>query len=418
MNPSPTDLASEVSPRVRGLFLKNLGDFQTELARIQAGFIPALAIWGQRKEAPALVFRSLRRVQDLRIRSRELGTSFQDMHLSLTVAGRPILEALCEARNPADLMGAGLILIPGVLAGAIDGYLKRNEGVYDLPSVQLLEADRDELRAQARWASDALAETAAQLSQAPNPAWLRQIESLCANLPELLQTHAVRSTSAQPQREARRIGVLPLPNSALPAGFYDLEFGPQPVGAEESYAGRARYHAVNFLQEVQAADSCASLLFEAPDLPWDFYFDLGRHMWDESRHAMFGERKLADLGETAQRAGLSGTAYAMRQTLAPLDRYAALSTQEADAFPGKHAGLKEAVANGDAVSAMMWSYDIADETQHVRYGNKWIPVMIEKLAEARSYDQLKEDARNWRSAVLAEAYRPAAQFFGRPPALS
>src|SRR2546430_9170691 len=45
-------LATEVSPRVRGLFLKNLGDFQTELARIQAGFVPALASWAARKELP------------------------------------------------------------------------------------------------------------------------------------------------------------------------------------------------------------------------------------------------------------------------------------------------------------------------------------------------------------------------------
>jgi hypothetical protein len=150
------------------------------------------------------------------------------------------------------------------------------------------------------------------------------------------------------------------------------------------------------------------MLFDAPDMPWEFYFDLGRHMWDEARHAMFGERKLAELGTSAQAAGLSTKAYAMRQTLTPLDRYAALSTQEADAFPGKHAGLKDSLAHGDSTSAMAWSYDIADETQHVRFGAKWIPVMIEKIGEPRSYEQVKEDACNWRVSVLAEVYKPAA----------
>jgi uncharacterized ferritin-like protein (DUF455 family) len=164
---------------------------------------------------------------------------------------------------------------------------------------------------------------------------------------------------------------------------------------------------------VQAADSCASLLFEAPDMPWNFYFDLSRHLWDESRHAMFGEKKLADLGTTAAEAGLSSKAYAMRQTLAPLDRYTALATQEADAFPGKHAGLKDALAHGDSVSAMAWSYDIADETQHVRFGNTWIPVMLEKTGEARSFEQVKEDAVRWRATVLAEVYKPAAASFQR-----
>src|ERR1017187_1664150 len=104
-------LSHEVSPRVRGLFLKNLGDFQTELARVVAGFIPALVIWRQRKELPALVFRSLRRVQDLRQRGRELGVSFEEMHFSTNVAGRAVLDKLCAANNPADLLQAGIIVV-------------------------------------------------------------------------------------------------------------------------------------------------------------------------------------------------------------------------------------------------------------------------------------------------------------------
>jgi len=72
---STFSLVNDVSLRVRGLFLKNLGDFQTELARVTAGFLPALVIWRQRQELPALIFRSLRRVQDLRPRGRELGVS-------------------------------------------------------------------------------------------------------------------------------------------------------------------------------------------------------------------------------------------------------------------------------------------------------------------------------------------------------
>ena len=111
---------------------------------------------------------------------------------------------------------------------------------------------------------------------------------------------------------------------------------------------------------------------------------------------------------SAAAAGLSTKAYAMRQMLTPLDRYEALSTQEADAFPGKHAGLKDAIANHDATSAMAWSYDIADETQHVRFGAKWLPVLIEKTGDPRSHAQVNADACTWRVSVLAEVYKPAA----------
>jgi hypothetical protein len=127
---------------------------------------------------------------------------------------------------------------------------------------------------------------------------------------------------------------------------------------------------------------------------------------------MFGEKKLADLGSGAAEAGLSSKAYAMRQTLAPHDRYAALTTQEADAFPGKHRGLKDSLEHKDAVSAMAWSYDISDETQHVRFGSRWLPVLIERMGEPRSVEQVKTDACNWRESVLAQVYKPVSTRHG------
>jgi hypothetical protein len=403
---STPSLLNEVSPRLRGLFLKNLGDFQTELARVIAGFVPSLVIWRHRKELPALIFRSLRRVQDLRQRGRELGVSFEEMHFSQNVAGRELLDELCKASNAAELFSGAMLTLFQTLIEAIADDLNRTKGVYDSPSAALLEADGDELKAQVGWAQTAVRELADQTGEIPDERWLREIELRCSHLAETLREHNPRSTAAL--MTGRQIGVLPFADAKLPEGFHHLEFGPEPLPESSVYSDRERFHAINFLQEVQAADSCASMLFEAPDMPWDFYLDLSRHMWDEARHAMFGEAKLLELGTSASIAGLSTKAYAMRQTLVPLDRYAALSTQEADAFPGKHAGLKDAVANNDVLSAKACSYDIADETQHLRFGTKWIPIMIEKTGEPRSYEQVKADACNWRVSVLAEVYKPAA----------
>ena len=52
MPPDSATLARKVSPRLRGCFLKNLGNFQTEHARIHAGFAPSLAVRPQRIEFP------------------------------------------------------------------------------------------------------------------------------------------------------------------------------------------------------------------------------------------------------------------------------------------------------------------------------------------------------------------------------
>lgn len=408
---TPDTLAKEVSPRVRGLFLKNLADFQTELARIHAGFVPGLAVWEHRKEAPVFIFRSMRRVQDLRGRGRELGVSFAEMHLSQGVAGRELLDKLAGAPNTADVFQTAMIDVPSALVAAIDEYLKRNDNIYDLPSIPLLESDREELKAMRQWAEAALPVLAEKTGESPTASFRREVAALCAGLGDTLMHYTARAVPAL--RTGRRIGRLPLGESRLPLGFRLLEFGPDPMPQDNTYKHRERYHAVNFLQEVQAADSCASLLFDAPDMPWDFLFDLSRHFWDETRHSLFGEKKLRELGSSAAEAGLSSKAYSLRQTLAPHDRYAALTTQEADAFPGKHIGLKDSIENNDSVSAMAWSYDISDETQHVRFGTKWLPVMIEKMGEPRSVDQVKADACGWRESVLAQVYKPAADSFAK-----
>jgi hypothetical protein len=296
-----------------------------------------------------------------------------------------------------------MIAVPGVLIAAIDDYLKRNDNIYDLPSVPLLEADRDEFKSLRHWAERALPVLAENVGLKPDTAYVRQIRGARSELPAALQEHSARS--ATPLRKGRRIGRLPLATGRLPRGFRLLEFGPEPLPVENDYSQRERYHAINFLQEVQAADSCASLLFDSPDMPWEFYFDLSRHMWDESRHAVFGETKLLALGP-AHRGGLSDKAYAMRQTLAPHDRYAALTTQEADAFPGNTAGSR--TPSSITTPSARWRGATTSPTKRSTCASatSGFPSCWKKSANHATFEQVKADACNWRVSVLAESTSP------------
>jgi hypothetical protein len=386
-------------PRSRGALLKNLADFQTEVARTMAGFIPGLRDWPLRTETPRQIFADFRAVQDLRIRQRELGTALGEIHLSQAVPNRPLLELLCAASSAADAFWAVYKRVKPRLAGWIESLLGEVRGIYDLPTVPLLEANLELLHQQQAWARN-LMPTTAEL----DAAFQDQVEVALNDFAAGMT--ATERRRAATVRSARQIGRLPLPDGVVPRGFSSSATLPTKPGAERPYAEHEQFYAMNFLQEVQAADSCAALLFDAPDLPWDFYFDVARHMWDESRHSMFGRLKLDSLGITPAAVALSTTAYRLRQTIAPHDRYAALTTQEADAFPGKHLGLKAALEHADAVGAMTWSYDIADETQHVRYGQKWLPALIHGMGDPRSPDQVRADAENWRQSVLTVAYRP------------
>ena len=397
-----TDSAMPVSqtlPRERGLVLRNLADFQTELARVAAGFVPGIAAWPVRIGWPREIFADFRMVQDLRTRHRELGVMPGEIHLSQAVPARALIELLCAAPTPAAACAGIMLHAKPRLAEWLEGLLREARGIYDLPSVPLLEANIELLRRQAAWAREHLPAMCEI-----NADFRARLESALANLGADLSRTDRRH--AEQVRAGRRIGRLPLLDGVVPDGFAARATLPPKPSADSPYAARERYYAFNFLQEVQAADSCGAILFEAPDMPWEFYFDTARHMWDETRHSKFGELKLNALGLKVTDVTLSTTAYRLRQTIAPHDRYAALTTQEADAFPGKHQGLKEALENHDSVGAMTWSYDIADETQHVRYGQKWLPTLIKAADDPRSPEQVRADAENWRAAVLLATYRP------------
>lgn len=326
-------------------------------------------------------------------------------HLSRAVAGVEAVESLCDAPGANAAFRAIFGIVKPALRTALKAYLQDDLRVFDAPSIPVVEANLEELDRQIAWAN-----VQPEIEADAPSDWLARVESLAAALGSALQ--AGSGGQAEPVVKGRKIGSLPVMHSVIPVGFRE-GLAQMPPADSEDYREREVFHAHNFLMEIQAADSCASLLFEAPDMPWDFYFDAARHMWDETRHCEFGEIKLRALGRDFQEMGLSNTAYVLRQTIDPLDRYAALTTQEADAFPGKHAGLKDAIAHGDDLSARAWSYDISDEPQHVRYGHKWIPVMIEETGEPRSYDEIKRDAENWRRDVLAGAYATAAEGFSR-----
>jgi hypothetical protein len=394
----------EDAPRQRAVFLKWAGDFQTELFRVMAGFVPALSRWELRRSVPDIIFRDARRVQDLRTRCRELTGVAGSLHLSKGIAGQELLASLCAAPSAHAAFRAIFGIVKPKVRSILEGALSDRLRVFDAPSTPMIEANISELERQSAWAK-----AQPEIQMAAPADWLAQIHTLAEGLCEAAMKGG---TTAEPVVRGRKAGNLPVLRSVIPEGFRNSIAKISHLDRSD-YPARELFHAHNFLMEIQAADSCASLLFEAPDMPWEFYFDLARHMWDETRHCEFGEMKLRALGCDIREMGLSNTAYVLRQTLDPLDRYAALTTQEADAFPGKSEGLKDALEHRDELLARAWSYDISDETQHVRYGHKWIPAMINLTGEPRSYEELKRDAENWRRDVLASSYQTAADEFAR-----
>jgi hypothetical protein len=53
------------------------------------------------------------------------------------------------------------------------------------------------------------------------------------------------------------------------------------------------------LSEINVAEGLAVVLCETKEMPWEFYWDISRHLWDEVRHSMMGEAAIeATFGST------------------------------------------------------------------------------------------------------------------------
>ena len=57
----------------------------------------------------------------------------------------------------------------------------------------------------------------------------------------------------------------------------------------ESVADHFAYMLGIRLSEINVAEGLAVVLCETKEMPWEFYWDISRHLWDEVRHSMMGE---------------------------------------------------------------------------------------------------------------------------------
>ena len=68
----------------------------------------------------------------------------------------------------------------------------------------------------------------------------------------------------------------------------------------------------------------------------------------------------------------------------PVMQYCMLTMgNEVHAFPYRHRRVEAHQKSGDHLSEQFVRYDIADETQHVRFGNRWLPEMLKHVGEKR-----------------------------------
>ena len=145
--------------------------------------------------------------------------------------------------------------------------------------------------------------------------------------------------------------------------------------------------------EWQVIDPMCEIFHGMPNMPFDFFVDFSRHIWDECRHSRMGLRRLVEIGFDPFRdfEWCGGT-----ERSASLAEYFLGLTLvgEACSFTRKKGSIPFFLKNGDTRSAMLPEVDCVDEQLHVSFGHKWAAKIFETAyGQVAPKDEMTRDAR-------------------------
>jgi bacterioferritin (cytochrome b1) len=145
-----------------------------------------------------------------------------------------------------------------------------------------------------------------------------------------------------------------------------------------------------------------NMLYEFPDMPWEFYLDFATQAGDEERHILLLLKRLEELdGGTDSFAFPDWTFYDLLADLSLSDRLAVFNAiVEGDVVENLHERINIIRSNGDHRTAHIMDWICADESLHMMNGMKW-------LAYLHGEDEKVIDR------VLDEGQRKLADVLGR-----
>lgn len=165
------------------------------------------------------------------------------------------------------------------------------------------------------------------------------------------------------------------------------------------------------LREIDVPEMMASIIEETKDKPWDYYKDMIRQLWDETRHAMMGELGFISMGIDWTKIPITWNwSYQLNTKCSPIERHAILFYIEQGLMPaktGKQYEWEVALATESNLAELIQDYDWADEVLHAKIGRDWIVPEIGGQNQtmefgSQAWDKAYEDWGKWKEDGLTE----------------
>lgn len=179
-----------------------------------------------------------------------------------------------------------------------------------------------------------------------------------------------------------------------------------------SVEARRLFWGFGYMMEKNLPDDQLCWIYDGHFMPWEWHHDISRHLWDESRHGDSGYSRLRDFNIDFDDVGFPGYDQAERIkvleaaaqehgitldeafrdyakyldpvraehiTRPQLNEHVFMIGMVAETghFVVKQEGYADFKEGHDLESAEMMLFDIIDETAHVQYAHKWLPLLGE-----------------------------------------
>jgi hypothetical protein len=365
-NESGTAAATESPRRIRADVLirrlRFLQAYELRSCRLLGGWLAGIRRWELKHQICLHLWQDAQHSRELRTRLWELRTPNPDRNLPSQID--QVTRQLAAAQYDYEFI-VGLYL--GLKTRLVDAYeviVKNTSSIYDAPTVAIVHRLLPEKKAQIDWAREALAalvssgEARRRVSR-----WQAYVGAVLDHAGGVAGETASGNSEVPVPPPGYGTNCLPF-SHALRDERFTLSLVGMPLPVEKDHEARRLFQFFNYSQEMQAAETLGSMLWETEGMEWEFYYDIARHCYDEERHSALGEKRLEELGHHVSDFPNSVANYAWRQLMDPLRRYCVLTyVIEADSFKYKHQSYQEYLAAGDIESAESVLFDIMDESR-------------------------------------------------------
>ncbi|SEO32511.1 DUF455 family protein [Paenibacillus sp. OV219] len=366
-----TRTVEEVSALLKRFYL-----VEKEIMRTLGGYLISVTNWELNKDLPHHLWQDSLRADALRTRIMELRYPRRDVDGNHDPQLSRLLSLLIRCLGDNELLAGVYDVVKQELMQQYQIYLQQADPLSDAPTIAFMWQFPEQIQCQIDHVSE-IRDTL--LPKEDVSEWRNAIRSYLQGIGGIVgngvtgeESMAAEAADAwiianrqpykMPAKAARDPRFVPAPSSIPP------KRAESPI---EIQVLQAIYH----LTEIWAAEAPGLAIWTWDDMPWEFYLDLSRWAYDESRHVKMGELRLIEWGfDIGMDVPVYEETYASQVTNGgnELDLMALLHRFEIDGPANREKAKQEFEQFGDLQTAHHIDYDWADEAIHLKYGHKWL----------------------------------------------